>query len=130
MILKTRVESMIQIQSLELQKVISDYESSTESKRKQYEYLKEQDDLNSFEIMQFPKLHLQLLETVENLKNETHTLQLEREESIFELKNQLERLSTRIWKLRQEMKLNQTIDALQLKRLSVTSSTVIKVYNF
>ena len=121
---------MIQIQSLELQKVISDYESSTESKRKQYEYLKEQDDLNSFEIMQFPKLHLQLLETVENLKNETHTLQLEREESIFELKNQLERLSTRIWKLRQEMKLNQTIDALQLKRLSVTSSTVIKVYNF
>ena len=117
----------MEIQSLELQRVISDYEYSTETKRKQYEYLKAQDDANSLEAAQFPKLYSQLSETVENLKNETHNLRREREETISELKSQIERLSKRIWKLRQEIKLMQTIDALQLKKLSVMSGEVIKV---
>ncbi|XP_033226313.1 dynein regulatory complex subunit 2-like [Belonocnema kinseyi] len=124
--IRKQAESIMDIRSLELQKVIFDYESSTETKRKQYEYLKEQDDANSLEAAQFPKLHSQLSETVENLKNEIHNLKREREESISELKSQMERLSTRIWKLRQEITLMQTIDALQLKKLSARSGEVIK----
>lgn len=125
--IRKQAESIMNIQSLELKKVIFDYKSSTETKRKQYEFLKEQDDANSIEAAQFPKLHSQLSETVENLKNEIHHLKREREESISELKSQMERLSTRIWKLRQKIKLMQTIDALQLKKLSVMSGEVIKV---
>lgn len=125
--IKRSIDSVMEIQNLELQKIISNYESSTESKRKQYEYLKEQDDAIILEFAQYPKIYSQLFETMENLKNETETMKCEREETIVELKSQLERLSNKIWKLRQDMKLMQTIDTLQLKRLSVTSGNIIKV---
>ncbi|XP_043470631.1 dynein regulatory complex subunit 2-like [Leptopilina heterotoma] len=124
--IKKRIESLMEIENLELQKVISSYESSTESKRKQYEYLKEQDEANIHEFAQFPKIHTQLFESVENLKNQLHTMKRESDETIDELKSQLERLSNKIWKLRQNLKLMQTIDTLQLKRLSVTSGNIIK----
>lgn len=111
----------------QLNDVITKYEKSTESKRKQYEYLKEQDDAHQVEAAQFPKLFAQLKEHLETLRKNLFTLAQEREETIEDLRMQSELLTKRVCQMRQEMKMAQTIDTVQLKRLSVLSSEVIQV---
>lgn len=111
----------------DLNDVITNYESSTENKRKQYEYLKEQDDAYQVEAAHFPKLYTQLRENVETLRKNLIILTEERQETIEELKMQSELLTKRVCKLRQQMKMNETLDAVQLKRLSVLSSEAISV---
>ena len=111
----------------QLNDVITDYEDSTESKRKQYEYLKEQDDAHQVEAAQFPQQFARLKENAETLRKNLIALVQEREETIEDLKMQAELLTKRVCKLRQETKLAQTIDVVQLKRLSVLSSETVKV---
>ena len=109
-----------------LNTVISDYEVSTESKRKQYDYLKEQDDAARTESSQFPRLQSHLQSTIEILKDNHQKLTNDRYTRIADLKSQAEELNQRIWKSRQEVRINQTMDAVQLKRSSVLSGSVIK----
>ncbi|XP_058803331.1 dynein regulatory complex subunit 2 [Phymastichus coffea] len=109
----------------ELNDVITNYENSTENKRKQYEYLKEQDDVHQVEASEFPKLYTQLREHAETSRKNLLRLTEERQETIEDLKHQSELLTKRLCKLRQEMKMMETLDAVQLKKLSVLSSEAI-----
>ena len=114
----------------QLNDVISNYEKTTDSKRKQYEYLKEQDDLHKMESSHFPKQHAELKYSVEFWKKSLMTLALDREETIEDLKVQSDLLSKQVVRMRQEIKAAQNLDALQLKRLSVLSSEAISVIKF
>ncbi|XP_046745212.1 dynein regulatory complex subunit 2-like [Diprion similis] len=105
---------------------ITDYEVLTENKRKQYEYLKEQDDAVRAEAAMFPKQQSQLLDTIDITKGQLDDLAWERGEQITELKQQLEQLNKAIWDLRSKIKMAQITDAIQLKKLSVISNGVKK----
>ncbi|XP_015110157.1 dynein regulatory complex subunit 2 [Diachasma alloeum] len=109
-----------------LNRVISDYQSKTRKKRKQYETLKSLDDAHHQEASQFPKRQSFLLTTMETLKTQETKLSEERNHVINELKVQSENLNTRIWKLRQEIRTDQAMDQVQLKNLTVMSGSVIK----
>jgi hypothetical protein len=109
-----------------LNEIITNYEHSTENKRKQYEYLKKQDDIHQAEAIEFPKIYTKTKEDVEILSKSLVALSQEREVTIEDLTSQSETLTKRACKLRQEIKMFQTIDAIQLKRLSVVSNKVIK----
>ncbi|XP_015597394.1 dynein regulatory complex subunit 2 [Cephus cinctus] len=111
---------------VQLNSIISEYMSNTESKRKQYEYLKEQDDAARMEAALFPKHQAQLQDTIEKLKEDLDVLSRDCEDTTTELRDQVQELNKRIWKLRHDTKLAGTIDAIQLKRLSVISAGVIK----
>lgn len=125
--LRNRVVGNMEILWSQLLGTISDYKSMTENKRKQYEYLKEQDDAVRADTALFPKQQSQLLETIDNTKGELDDLTWERGERITELKDQLEQLNKAIWDLRSKIRMAQVTDAIQLKRLSVISNGVKKV---
>lgn len=114
----------------QLNEVITNYENLTESKSKQYEYMKEQDDAHQLEAARFPKLYSQMRENAETLRRNLMTLGRDREETIADLRLQSELLTRRACKMRQETKMERTLDALQLKRLSFLSSEVMKVIFF
>lgn len=125
--LRNRVVGNMESLWSQLLGTISDYESLTENKRKQYEYLKEQDDVVRAETSLFPKQQSQLLDTIDSTKAQLDDLAWERGEQITELKNQLEKLNKAIWDLRSKIRMAQVTDAIQLKRLSVISNGVKKV---
>ncbi|XP_023288878.1 coiled-coil domain-containing protein 65-like [Orussus abietinus] len=106
--------------------VISEYESSTDEKRKQYEFMKKRDDFYRAESTRFHKSEAHLLETIDNLKHRLNVLKSDREGTVTELNDRLQGLEKRICQLRQEIKLSRTTDELQLKRLSVLSGKVLK----
>ncbi|KAG7208915.1 hypothetical protein KM043_015095 [Ampulex compressa] len=110
----------------QLNEIIDEYEKTTESKRKQYEYLKKQDDTHQTETAQYPKLHSQLQNNIDALKDDLQTLSRRRSECIEELKTQADTMKKRIVNLRQDFSTAQIIDASQLKKLSVTSNNVLK----
>lgn len=124
--IRNRVGGQLEELWRQLDYIIREYEVSTESKRKQYEYLKEQDDTARSEAAQFPRLQSHLQSTIEILKGNQEKLANERYGRIEELRSQAERLNNRIWKSRQDVRMNQTLDAIQLKRSSVLSGKVIK----
>ncbi|XP_011308730.1 coiled-coil domain-containing protein 65 [Fopius arisanus] len=109
-----------------LNRVITDYQSKMQKKRKQYETLKSLDDAHHQEATKFPRHQSTLLTTMESLKNEESKLWNERNHTIGELKIQWENLNSRIWKLRQTIRMDQTMDRGQLKKLTVMSGSVIK----
>lgn len=114
---------------LQLNAVITDYETSTATKREQYGFLKEHDDVNQAEISQFPKTYKKLRETAETLRENLITVAQERNEIIEDLAQQSELLTKKVFHLRQQAKVDQTMDEIQLKQLSVVSSETIKVCN-
>ncbi|XP_012219705.1 dynein regulatory complex subunit 2 isoform X2 [Linepithema humile] len=110
----------------QLNETITEYESSTENKRKQYEYLKEQDDVHRADVAQYPRLHAQLQSTIKNLKQDTHTLSEKREQSIVELKNQIAHMRKQTESLRQAFAVTRGLDVAQLKKLTTISTNVLK----
>ncbi|XP_025601813.2 dynein regulatory complex subunit 2 [Athalia rosae] len=124
--LRNRVVGNMERLWSELIGTVSDYETLTENKRKQYEYLKEQDDAVRAETAVFPRQQSQLLDTIDNMKGQLEDLVWERGERITELKTQLTQLNKAIWDLRSKIRMAQVMDAIQLKRLSVISNGVKK----
>lgn len=106
--------------------MIVDYQSKTRKKGKQYETLKSLDDAHHREASQFPKHQSFLQTTMETLKLQETKLSEDRNHAIRELTAQSENMNTRIWKLRQEIRLNQDLDQVQLKKLTVMSGSIIK----
>lgn len=111
----------------QLNETIIEYEKNSGDKRKQYEYLKEQDDAHRVDVAQYPKLQIQLQGTINSLKQDTHTLSQKREQSITELNDRIVRMRKRAESLRHIFSTNQVLDATQLKRLTIISATVLKV---
>lgn len=99
----------------------------TENKKKQYEYLKEQDNNHQLCVMQYPKMHLQLQNIIKSLKHDLQVLSLKREERITKLKMQNMRMKKRIKDIKNQFYVNQVLDSLQLKKLTVTSNNALKV---
>lgn len=98
----------------------------TENKKKQYEYLKEQDNNHQLCVMQYPKMHLQLQNIIKSLKHDLQVLSLKREERITKLKMQNMRMKKRIKDIKNQFYVNQVLDSLQLKKLTVTSNNALK----
>lgn len=111
----------------QLNETIIEYEKNTGDKRKQYEYLKEQDDAHRADVMQYPKLQTQLQNTIKNLKQDTHVLSQKRERSITELNEQIVRMRKKAESLRQIFSVNRVLDTTQLKKLTIISASVLKV---
>lgn len=111
----------------QLNEMITEYESNTGDKRKQYEYLKEQDDAHRADVAQYPKLQTQLQGTIKSLKQNTHALSQKREQSIMELNNQIVRMGKKAESSRQIFSVNQVLDTTQLKKLTIISASVLKV---
>lgn len=111
----------------QLNEMIIEYEKSTGDKRKQYEYLKEQDDAYHADVAQYPKLQTQLQSMTRTLKQDMHALSQKREQSIAELNDQIVRMRKRTESLRQIFSVNRVLDATQLKKLTIISANVLKV---
>lgn len=114
----------------QLNETITEYENNTGDKKKQYEYLKEQDDAHLASVAQYPKLQIQLQDTIKSLKQDTYALSQKREHSITEYKDQIVQMKKRTESLRQEFSMIQMLDATQLKKLTIISTSVLKVLNF
>ncbi|XP_063974300.1 dynein regulatory complex subunit 2 [Diachasmimorpha longicaudata] len=110
----------------QLNRVISNYQSVTQKKRKQYESLKFLDDAHHHEASQFSKRQSFLLGMMETLKTAGTRLSEERNHTINEMTAQSENLNTRFLQLRQEIRKNQATDQAQLKKLTVMSGSVIE----
>lgn len=111
----------------QLNEMIIEYEKSTGDKRKQYEYLKEQDDAYHADVAQYPKLQTQLQSMTRTLKQDMQALSQKREQSIAELNDQIVRMRKRTESLRQIFSVNRVLDATQLKKLTIISANVLKV---
>ncbi|EZA50539.1 hypothetical protein DMN91_009697 [Ooceraea biroi] len=111
----------------QLTETITEYENITgEDIRKQYEYLKEQDDIYRADAAQYPRLHAYLQGTIKSLKQDTHALSRKRQQRITELGDQVVRMRKRIESLRQDFSVSQMLDATQLKKLTIVSTSVLK----
>ncbi|KAL0101538.1 hypothetical protein PUN28_018988 [Cardiocondyla obscurior] len=110
----------------QLNETISEYEKSTGDKRKQYEYLKEQDDAHFADVAQYPKLQTQLQSMIKNLKQNTQTLSQKRKQNIIELNNQIVQMRKKAESLRQIFSVNQMLDTTQLKKLTIMSTSILK----
>ncbi|XP_066600429.1 dynein regulatory complex subunit 2-like [Prorops nasuta] len=105
---------------------ISDYEKAIETKKDHYECLKKQDEEHEKRTAEFPKLYIYLQHVADNLKSDVDNLKKERQEAITELKYEEESIKKKAYLLREKMKENQTIDIIELKKLSIASNTVIR----
>ncbi|EGI61092.1 Coiled-coil domain-containing protein 65 [Acromyrmex echinatior] len=110
----------------QLNEIITKYEKNTGDKRKQYEYLKEQDDAHRVDVAQYPKLQTQLQRVIKSLKQDTHSLSQKREQSIAELNDQIIRMRKKTESLRQIFSMNQVLDTAQLKKLTIISANIRK----
>ncbi|KAJ8679913.1 hypothetical protein QAD02_015700 [Eretmocerus hayati] len=109
-----------------INQIITNYEIETETKKRQYDYLKEQDDAHQEEAAQFPKLYAQLRETAETLRKNLISLAQERDDTIEDLRIQSELLNKRVSRTRHDTKIDQAADELRLKRLIILSNDIIK----
>ncbi|XP_057321485.1 dynein regulatory complex subunit 2 [Microplitis mediator] len=107
-------------------KVIASYQNATADRRKQYENLKKFDENHKNEAASFPQLQNFLTSTIDNLKYQENLLTETRNKSIKDLEGKMETLNARVWKLRDKIGVHQTVDKIQLKRLSLISGKVIE----
>ncbi|OAD59359.1 Coiled-coil domain-containing protein 65 [Eufriesea mexicana] len=121
-------QSSVQIENLweELQRIIKEYQRIVENKKKQYEYLKEQDDTSQMCISQYPNVHLQLQNVIESLKFNIQLLSQKKNEQIAKLKVKDINIKEKYKNIKHEFTVTQTIDISQLKRLTVVSNNVLK----
>ncbi|KAH0955823.1 hypothetical protein HN011_004340 [Eciton burchellii] len=110
----------------QLTEMITEYQNSTEDKRKQYEYLKEQDDAHRVDTAQYPELYVHLQDIIKSLKQDVHALSQRRQQRITELKDQIVRMKKRIENLRRDFSVSQMLDATQLKKLIIVSTNIVK----
>ncbi|CAK9829612.1 Dynein regulatory complex subunit 2 [Anthophora retusa] len=110
----------------QLCKIIDNYKSMIESKKKQYEYLKEQNVAYQTCILQYPEVHLQLQTIIESLKYNIEILSLNSKERITKLKIEDIRVKKRFKNIKHKFAVTQMIDSSQLKQLIVTSNEVLK----
>ncbi|XP_054016777.1 dynein regulatory complex subunit 2 [Hylaeus anthracinus] len=119
--------SLVNMENLweQLNKVLTEYERMTRHKIKQYEYLKGQDNIHQLYVSQYHKVHLQLQNVVESLKHDTQALSSKRESEISKLQTKDIDLKKKIRNVKQQFTAVQTVDLLQLKKLTVTSNDVL-----
>lgn len=111
----------------QLDEIITEYENSTSDKRKQFEYLKEQDDAYRMDMAQYPRMQMQLQSLIKNLKRDIYVLSQKREQRIEELEDQIARMRETTQSLRHEFLVVQMLDATQIKKLTVISINILKV---
>nr|XP_012143523.1 PREDICTED: coiled-coil domain-containing protein 65 [Megachile rotundata] len=121
-------QSFLKIESLwdQLYKTINEYERITENKRKQYEYLKQQDITHQISIQQYPKTYLQLQNAIENLKCSMEMLSLKRNNYITRLKEKETDMNNKFKNIKYNIASMQMIDSFQMKKLIITSNEVFK----
>lgn len=131
MMLELQNNISIKIESLskQLNEIMLEYNRTTETKRKQYEFLKEQDDANFAEMTQYPKLSTQLQNTINTVKNEIENLLEKRKFSISELKYQMKFMKNKSLVIKKNFRTNQILESTQLKKLSIVCNNVTKVRN-
>ncbi|PBC26104.1 dynein regulatory complex subunit 2 [Apis cerana] len=121
-------QSFLNIEDLweQLCKVINEYQRIVENKKKQYEYLKEQDDIYQTCTIKYSKVYLQLQNTIESLKFKIQTLSEKKKEQIEKLKIKDINIKEKYKNIKYEFNMTQMIDTSQLKKLTVTSNEVLK----
>lgn len=125
-------QSFLNIEDLweQLCKVINEYQRIVENKKKQYEYLKEQDDIYQTCTIKYSKVYLQLQNTIESLKFKIQTLSEKKKEQIEKLKIKDINIKEKYKNIKYEFNMTQMIDTSQLKKLTVTSNEVLKVSKY
>ncbi|KAL2715361.1 dynein regulatory complex subunit 2 [Vespula squamosa] len=124
--LQNKISIKIENLSKQLNEIMLEYNRTTETKKKQYEFLKEQDDANFAEMTQYPKLNTQLQDTINTVKNEIENLLEKRNFSINKLKYQMKFMRNKSLMIKKNFKTNQISESAQLKKLSVVCNNVIK----
>lgn len=125
-------QSFLNIEDLweQLCKVINEYQRIVENKKKQYEYLKEQDDIYQTCTIKYSKVYLQLQNTIDSLKFKIQTLSEKKKEQIEKLKIKDINIKEKYKNIKYEFNMTQMIDTSQLKKLTVTSNEVLKVRKY
>ncbi|XP_043796946.1 dynein regulatory complex subunit 2 [Apis laboriosa] len=121
-------KSFLNIEDLweQLCKVINEYQRTIENKKKQYDYLKEQDDIYQTCTIKYSKVYLQLQNTIESLKFKIQILSQKKKEQIEKLKIKDINIKEKYKNIKYEFNMTQMIDTSQLKKLIVISNEVLK----
>lgn len=125
-------KSFLNIEDLweQLSKVINEYQRTIENKKKQYDYLKEQDDIYQTCTIKYSKVYLQLQNTIESLKFKIQILSQKKKEQIEKLKIKDINIKEKYKNIKYEFNMTQMIDTSQLKKLIVISNEVLKVRKY
>lgn len=125
-------QSFLNIEDLweQLCKVINEYQRIVENKKKQYEYLKEQDDIYQMCTIKYSKVYLQLQNTIESLKFKIQILSETKKEQIEKLKIKDINIKEKYKNIKYKFNMTQMIDTSQLKKLTVISNEVLKVRKY
>lgn len=125
-------KSFLNIEDLweQLCKVINEYQRTIENKKKQYDYLKEQDDIYQTCTIKYSKIYLQLQNTIESLKFKIQILSQKKKEQIEKLKIKDINIKEKYKNIKYEFNMTQMIDTSQLKKLIVISNEVLKVRKY
>lgn len=107
--------------------IIIEYDKTTEYKRKQYEFLKDQDNAQFAEMIEYPQISTQLQNTIDTIKNDTESLLEKRKFSISELRLQMKLMKSKTLSIKQNFRSDQISESAQLKRLSVVCNNSLKV---
>ncbi|XP_043520100.1 dynein regulatory complex subunit 2 [Frieseomelitta varia] len=110
----------------QLCRIINEYQRIIENKKKQYEYLKEQDDVHQMCLLQYPKIYLQLQNIIETLKVNVRILSEKRKVQIAKLKRKDINIQERYKNIKYKFTVTQMISSVQLKKLIVRSNEVLK----
>ncbi|XP_076289013.1 dynein regulatory complex subunit 2 [Lasioglossum baleicum] len=110
----------------QLNRTLIEYERVTKNKKKQYEYLKEQDSVYQQCILQYPKVQLQLQNAAENLRCNIQILSLKRDEQVGNLKMKNAHIKKETRDMKQYFSTVQAVDYVQLKKLTVFSNDALK----
>lgn len=125
-------KSFLNIEDLweQLSKVINEYQRTIENKKKQYDYLKEQDDIYQTCTIKYSKVYLQLQNTIESLKFKIQILSQKKKEQIEKLKIKDINIKEKYKNIKYKFNMTQMIDTSQLKKLIVISNEVLKVRKY
>lgn len=125
-------QSFLNIENLweQLSKVINEYQRIVENKKKQYEYLKEQDNIYQTCTVKYSKIYFELQNTIESLKFKIQILSQEKKEQIGKLKIKDINIKEKYKNIKYKFNMNQMIDTSQLKKLTVISNEVLKVRKY
>ncbi|XP_076625149.1 dynein regulatory complex subunit 2 [Colletes latitarsis] len=110
---------------VQLNKVLTEYERMTKDKKKQYEYLREQENIHQQHVLQYPEVHLQLQNVVESLKRDIEILSFKRKEQIAKHKAKDTDIKKKIQNIKQQFTTIQVVDYSRLKKLIVLSNDVL-----
>lgn len=112
-----------------LRKMIDEYERITKNKSKQYEYLKEQHNIDQMLMLQYPKTCSQLQNVIENLKSNIAILRMKRNSHIEILKAQTTDINKKFKDIKRKIVMMQIIDSSERKKLIITSNEILTVKN-